>query len=227
MKYTITISDMDENEFNSTVSKLTTEGNWSLSKLEAAVKSEPQPKFEIQDKEVNESSDELDINGLPWDERIHSSNRKKNKDGSWQKRRGVDEEVVKEVAGELMAETAPEMPVTQEVQVETPVEPVAQAVNLEEWKQPEIPAMPVQQPETPAIPVTQPAPVASTTPKDFNSLIARIQAAIQSGEGVQYLQKVVTELNIAFTTNMNAITDIMGNQAMIEYAFTILEKDGK
>ena len=211
---------MDENEFNSTVSKLGT--------AITTIKSEPETKtFEIQDREVEETSDELDINGLPWDERIHSGNRKKNKDGSWQKRRGVDEEVVKEVASELMAETAPEMPVTSE----TPAMPVAEptttpAVNLEEWKQPVDPT-PIVQPETPMMPVAQPAPVASTTPKDFNTLIARIQAAIQSGEGVQYLQKIVAEVNIGFSTNMSAITDIMGNQPMIEYAFTILEKDGK
>lgn len=50
------------------------------------------------------SSVETDTNGLPWDERIHSGpddKRPKNADGSWRKRRGVDDETVARVEAEL------------------------------------------------------------------------------------------------------------------------------
>jgi hypothetical protein len=43
----------------------------------------------------------LDANGLPWDRRIHSSNHEMSKDGTWRKRRGVDEATVAAVVAEL------------------------------------------------------------------------------------------------------------------------------
>lgn len=42
-----------------------------------------------------------DANGMVWDERIHSSSREMNKDGTWRKRRGVSDELVKQVEAEL------------------------------------------------------------------------------------------------------------------------------
>lgn len=50
-------------------------------------------------------SDTLDANGLPWDDRIHSSSRARNADGSWRMKRGVQEHLVKEVEHELRALT--------------------------------------------------------------------------------------------------------------------------
>lgn len=34
---------------------------------------------------------ELDVDGLPWDERIHASTKKKTQDGRWKKKRGIDD----------------------------------------------------------------------------------------------------------------------------------------
>lgn len=44
---------------------------------------------------------DLDKNGIPWDERIHSSSRAKIADGSWKLKRGVDDNVVSTVKAEL------------------------------------------------------------------------------------------------------------------------------
>lgn len=44
---------------------------------------------------------EVDKNGLPWDERIHSGNRAKVADGSWRMRRNVDPTKVAQVEAEL------------------------------------------------------------------------------------------------------------------------------
>ncbi len=44
---------------------------------------------------------EVDKNGLPWDERIHSGSRAKVADGSWRMKRGVDPAKVAEVEAEL------------------------------------------------------------------------------------------------------------------------------
>lgn len=46
---------------------------------------------------------ELDINGLPWDERIHSSSKNKNADGSWRGRKGVPPPTITKVKAELLA----------------------------------------------------------------------------------------------------------------------------
>lgn len=48
----------------------------------------------------------VDKDGLPWDERIHSSNHGLNKDGTWRKRKGVDASLVAKVERELKATVA-------------------------------------------------------------------------------------------------------------------------
>lgn len=47
------------------------------------------------------SNQDVDSRGLPWDSRIHSSNKEKGKDGVWRRRRGVSEEVEAQVEAEL------------------------------------------------------------------------------------------------------------------------------
>jgi len=49
-----------------------------------------------------DASTSLDKDGLPWDERIHSSSKAINQtDGLWRKKRGVSDELVAEVEAEL------------------------------------------------------------------------------------------------------------------------------
>lgn len=43
---------------------------------------------------------ELDKNGIPWDERIHAGTKRKNADGSWSLKKGVDKELVAEIISE-------------------------------------------------------------------------------------------------------------------------------
>jgi len=50
---------------------------------------------------VAKSSVELDIQGMPWDLRIHARTKTKMKDGSWKKLRGIGPDVVKRVEAEL------------------------------------------------------------------------------------------------------------------------------
>jgi hypothetical protein len=50
---------------------------------------------------TNASAVELDADGLPWDERIHSSNHKKTSDGKWWAKRGVDDMTRLKVEAEL------------------------------------------------------------------------------------------------------------------------------
>ena len=73
--------------------------------------SQDEPK-EVKSDSLVEEQNELDVNGLPWDKRIHSGKPTKNADGSWKKRRGVDdatfEKVVAELKGEVAEQTTPD-----------------------------------------------------------------------------------------------------------------------
>lgn len=69
----------------------------------------PVPQPEPQDDEpTNDAPPATDKNGLPWDERIHAGTKALNADGTWKKRRGVDDATVAAVTAELTgAATAP------------------------------------------------------------------------------------------------------------------------
>ena len=73
---------------------------------------EPEPSFD---------PDDRDTDGLPWDERIHSSGRVKSGDGRWRQRRGVDKAVLATVTAELSG--APAVPAPPPVQATVPVPP--------------------------------------------------------------------------------------------------------
>jgi hypothetical protein len=75
------------------------------------------------------SSDvERDKSGIPWDERIHSRERTKNKDGSWRDKRGVDAAVKTAVLAEIAGTVTPvEPPVPR---VPTPPSPPAPSVPV-------------------------------------------------------------------------------------------------
>lgn len=56
------------------------------------------------------SNQDVDSRGLPWDARIHSSNREKGKDGVWRRRRAVSEEVEAQVEAELRGQSGKKVP---------------------------------------------------------------------------------------------------------------------
>jgi hypothetical protein len=122
---------------------------------------------------------ETDKNGFPWDARIHSSNHAKVADGTWRKRRGIDDATVAQVEGELRAVMG--APAAQP-QVQAP--PAPQAVPLppadplaipDALKRPQVPA-----PEAPAAPPVQ-APAADPM-AGFVQLVSRTSAAIGNGK---------------------------------------------
>ena len=69
---------------------------------------------------------DLDVNGLPWDNRIHASTKTKLVTGAWKNKRGVDAEVLTKVEAELRgAMSAPET-VLQETPTPAPAAPVVE-----------------------------------------------------------------------------------------------------
>lgn len=75
----------------------------------------PTPEPEAVATPAPEAGAEVDINGIPWDVRIHASTKTKTVDGAWKNKRGVDKEVLASVETELkavMAVPTPEAVVT-------------------------------------------------------------------------------------------------------------------
>jgi len=91
----------------------------------------PTPTAEDDDGEQNNSAPTVDKNNLPWDERIHAGTKALNADGTWKKRRGVDDATIASVTAELQGTPAPApAPV-----VETPA-PTPTPVPAADVKQP-------------------------------------------------------------------------------------------
>lgn len=66
---------------------------------------------------------ELDVDGLPWDHRIHSSSKTQTLPGQWKKKRGVSGEKVVSVEEELRAAMAIPTPANDQVPANDPIAP--------------------------------------------------------------------------------------------------------
>lgn len=107
---------------------------------------------------VNATPPATDKNGLPWDERIHAGTKALNGDGTWKKRRGVDDATVAAVTAELM-----------NIKGEAQNLPDPVAVNVPES---------VPTPAPAPTPEPTPAPVPSTNRiQDFQQIVQELQKA--------------------------------------------------
>lgn len=108
---------------------------------------------------------ELDKNGIPWDERIHAGTKRKNADGTWSLKKGVD----KELAAQIIAEYQVAAPTTTTV----PAVPAA----------PSAPSAP-----TPPAPPAAPVPPAPPKAEDAGPTLkaARLSNVLINDMGVDY-----------------------------------------
>lgn len=113
---------------------------------------------------------ELDKNGMPWDERIHSSSKAKNEDATWRYKRGVDAATKTRIENEIKATLAATgAPVTGAAAPAAPA--VAAAVPV-----PGVPAPPAV-PGAPALPAIPAAPVNPAYTAFVDYVTANMQAA--------------------------------------------------
>lgn len=112
------------------------------------------------------ASVELDSNGLPYDERIHSGTRGKNQDGSWKKRKGVDQGTVAQVTAELQALMGAKAPTT------APTLPPVAATT---------PSLPT--PTLPSIPSIPTLPTTETKYQQFTRYIGTILVGPENPNG--------------------------------------------
>lgn len=115
-----------------------------------------------------------DVNGLPWDGRIHASTKVRNADGSWRAKRGVDDALVATVTAELRqnaAAPAPGVTVTQGPIQDVPTPPAP----VDTTGAPPPPAAPTPPPPPP------PAPATLSGPQLFARYMERVTAAQTGG----------------------------------------------
>lgn len=154
----------------------------------------------------------LDKDGLPWDDRIHSSSKAKNADGSWRLKRGVDTTLVTAVERELkalMGLPGPVNPTLAGAVTITAPAIVAQsdASAITQSMAGTAPLAPPPAPAVPSVPNVPPppppasAPVAEVPPPPptvngkaaYISLVGRVGAAIAAGKITQVEINQVTE----------------------------------
>lgn len=181
----------------------------------------------------------LDADGLPWDERIHSSSKKRGRDGTWNKRRGGPKgEELAAIEAELraglteapaapQAPTAPPPPPMPAAPVAPPpvppVPPVPQAPSAPPPPVPTAPA-PEPAPAAPAAQPEQPAAPAPTADMDFPTFMSQIGPKLGEGEGqigAQYLAEVCQSLG------MNTMTDLALKPEQIGPMVQRLAADGR
>lgn len=188
---------------------------------------------------MNTAAPALDVNGLPWDERIHAKTKSTNKDGSWKKGRGVTDAQIAQVEAELRARTA--SPIPNAGNGVPPSQPPSPA-------QPSYPSQPAMSAPAPAVaPVNTPAPqsavsqVGSTVPMpqppaqipaqpqafDFGQLMTGLNAAMMGGRlDTAGLAGVVAEINGAWGQCINEITDLAQQPEKLEWVKTLLINRG-
>lgn len=149
---------------------------------------------------------ELDVSGLPWDERIHASTRAKTDTGNWRKRRGVQDALVTQIETELRSH-APTPPAA----MFTPPSPPAPPPGM-----PRVPGATFSAPPAPPV-----APVF-----DFAALMAAIQRGMQSNPP----QIDVPFLNwMAQTLGISAVPDLATaeNTHLVERARQLLVEQNR
>lgn len=180
----------------------------------------------------------VDKEGLPWDERIHSSNHQMTAKGVWQRRRGITDEEYNRVKTELLApitlspieEPAPVAPVTsiESVIPYAPVAPQAPVTSV-------APAYDFVNNATASVEsiVPQAAPVAPVVPvaEDPEALYNRMFEQLRNGLQMKildanFMQNVIAGVNATYGTSYQGAAELRDNTQALKYVINELVKKG-
>lgn len=160
------------------------------------------------DEVINEpTGDTMDFDkeGLPWDERIHSSNHKLTAQGVWQRRRDISDEVYNSVKAELLGKWEAAEPVTENAPIPAPI------------------------PEPVQAPVVAPAPVAPAAPAQstFETFSSKLQYALANKLiEANYMQGVLNTVNATFGTDYQGMFEMRDNENAMLFVINELAKKG-
>ena len=169
---------------------------------------------------------DFDKEGLPWDERIHSSNHKLTGQGVWMRRRGISDEVYNAVKAELLGKWEAAEPI---VGAPAPVAAPEPAQAPVVAPAPVAPApvqafTPVQQVQAPAPVAPAPAAPAQSTFETFSS---KLQYALANKLiEANYMQGVLNTVNATFGTNYQGMFEMRDNENAMQFAINELAKKG-
>ena len=189
-----------------------------------------------QDDIINEPTEDtidFDKEGLPWDERIHSSNHKLTANGVWTRRRGVSDDVYESVKAELLGkwgcveDNTPHLETTvlaPEAPVATPVfVPVQQEVAPVVAPTPVAPTPVAPAPVAPA-PV---APAAMPAHSVFDTFSSKLQYALANKLiEANYMQGLLNGVNAAFGTAYKGMFEMRDNDNAMQFVINELAKKG-
>lgn len=199
---------------------------------------------------VNANAPAVDTAGLPWDERIHAKTKATIADGTWRKRRGVNDMLVQQVEAELRARIAAQPAAVQQpqpvaaaplpdpaaiaaanaasgVQQPQPVHvataPTPQPMPSQPQNMPDPSQIAAQQQQQPA-PVQQPMPAAAAPAGEltFATFMQAVSGAMQAGKiDAQYLA------NIAAQHGITAVTAVSTDPAKMLTIYQQMQIEGK
>ena len=180
----------------------------------------------------------VDKEGLPWDERIHSSNHQMTAKGVWQRRRGITDEEYNRVKTELLApitlspieEPAPVAPVTSiesvipyaPVAPQAPVTSVAPAYDFVNNATASVESIVPQ-----AAPVAPVVPVAEDPEALYNRMFEQLRNGLQAKVlDANFMQNVIAGVNATFGTSYQGAAELRGNAQALSYVINELVKKG-
>lgn len=173
----------------------------------------------------------LDKEGLPWDERIHSSNHQMTAKGVWQRRRGITDEEYNRVKVELLAPIA-----LSPVEKPAPVAPVTSVESVIPYASvaPQASAEPIV-PQASAAPVAPAydfvnnatAPVAEDPEALYNRMFEQLRNGLQMKVlDANFMQNVIAGVNATFGTFYQGAAELRGNAQALSYVINELVKKG-
>lgn len=235
MKFNLNITDMSAEEFATVFASINIPNKITIEPT-LVTKAES---------EVTEASDEtinFDVDKLPWDARIHSSNHKINSDGRWQRRRGVSDVEFNKVKNELLGVQEPvatfiepNAPISTPVVAPAPVEPhvipmtVAPVVAPAPEELAKVPPYAAYTPYAPTPVTPEPvaptpatAPVTPTPVIDSNVLFQTIVEKVKNGFTQQKiapndLHELVARTNTQFGTACHDVTGFKDNIPALQF----------
>lgn len=203
MKFDLTIKDISLTEARNILDKIG--GN------DTAVNMTITPPVEDEDvPAVATDTLQVDSEGLPWDERIHSSSKKTTAKGTWTRRKNINDDVFNRVTAELRGGAVPPAPI-----MTASIPPAPMVAPPPSFLQ-----------RTPAQP---PAfnPLGGNG-KSITDLFNKIQQMFASGSAdAVYLSSLTGRLSQRFNVHVTSVADLTGKQDMIDDAFALIAADGK
>lgn len=216
MKFNLTITDMNEEEFAQVAKAFNFNSCEQVSKIDTTdiiLTNEP-VEGDFEEPAVYEPA--YDKNGLPWDARIHSSNHKLTDKGVWQRRRGITDMEFERVKNELLGlapePTAPIAPVASE-----PTAPVVAPAPLAV-----APVAPVTTQPVIDEPIAQPDAAVL-----FQTMFEKIKQGMASGAfKANDVQALVATVNIQFGTNYQTLASVKDNVDVLQFIINDLTTRG-